>query len=377
MPVAEYVPPLPRGDAAGGLASDGLTSGELAAGELSSLPLPQAGSERLASLAGWLASQGIGQGQGAHDATARRETVPTGFATLDRLLPAGGVRRGGLVEWIDLVESGGEAVAPPAGRSCPPAGSSCLPAGGATALACAVACRIVERSEGGTIVVVDRSGWFHPPAVLPWLGDRRGSLYVARPAREDDEVWAIDQALRCPGVTAVIGWPGRAHSTALRRWQLAARTTGAVGLFVRPSYTRRDPTWAEARVAVKPVALPVHAAMPRQTDLTIRRLHLSLVGGPWCGDETVVEKSAELLLDMRLGIERLGTDRLGTDRLGTESRANEAWSREDGQQAWRVVGAAQESRQPNAGARRPARACVQAHEDLPEHGKERVSCRAS
>jgi hypothetical protein len=78
--------------------------------------------------------------------------------------------------------------------------------------------------------------------------------------------------------------------------------------------------------------------MPRQTDLAVRRLHLSLVGGPWCGDETVVEKSAELLLDMCRG---------------------------------------HESRPPNAGARRPARACVQAHEDLPEQGKERVSCRAS
>jgi hypothetical protein len=29
-----------------------------------------------------------------------RETVATGFSSLDRLLPAGGVRRGSLVEWL-------------------------------------------------------------------------------------------------------------------------------------------------------------------------------------------------------------------------------------------------------------------------------------
>jgi len=426
MPVAEYVPPPPRGDAGGGLAGGGLAGGglaggglaggelaggelaggELAGGELASLPLPQAGSERLANLTGWLASQGIGRGvvqgisqgvgQGAgeerHDSAGRREVVPTGFAALDRLLPAGGVRRGGLIEWIDLIERGGEAVAPPAGRSGSADGSRCLPAGGATALACAIACRIAERSDGGAIIVVDRRGWFHPPAVLPWLGDRESSLYVARPAREADEVWAIDQALRCPGVAAVIGWPERVHSTALRRWQLAARTTGAVGLLVRPSYTRRDPTWAEARVAVKPVALPLpvaesatgRVAVARQTDLAIRRLRLALVGGPWCGDETVAEQQADLLLDMRWGKEGWGKEGWGKEGWGKEgwgkegwSWGREGWSQDAGRQAWRMVGAAPESRQPDAAERQRAHERSRAGEDPPEHGKERVSCRAS
>jgi len=323
--------------------------------------------------------------------------VPTGFAALDRLLPAGGVRRGGLIEWIDLIERGGEAVAPPAGRSGSADGSRCLPAGGATALACAIACRIAERSDGGAIIVVDRRGWFHPPAVLPWLGDRESSLYVARPAREADEVWAIDQALRCPGVAAVIGWPERVHSTALRRWQLAARTTGAVGLLVRPSYTRRDPTWAEARVAVKPVALPLpvaesatgRVAVARQTDLAIRRLRLALVGGPWCGDETVAEQQADLLLDMRWGKEGWGKEGWGKEGWGKEgwgkegwgkegwSWGREGWSQDAGRQAWRMVGAAPESRQPDAAERQRAHERSRAGEDPPEHGKERVSCRAS
>jgi len=233
------------------------------------------------------------------------ETVATGFPALDRLLPAGGVRRGSLVEWL----AGGDG-------------------GGAISLACAVACRLADprwaeqsrASQASTIVVVDRGQRFYPPAVIPWLdaladstgnGGGRPHLIVARPSRDDDEIWTIDQALRCPGGAAVLAWPKRVHTTAMRRWQLASRASGAVGLLVRglsecgffgrvpageptgPS----GPTWADAKVAISPVAgEPV-------ADLAVRRLRLSLVGGPWAGNEMLEERSTELLLDLTNGRE--------------------------------------------------------------------------
>jgi len=238
------------------------------------------------------------------------ETVATGFPSLDRLLPAGGVRRGSLVEWL----AGGDA-------------------DGAISLACAVACRLAgprwaeqsRASQASTIVVVDRGQRFYPPAVIPWLdamadptgkGGGRPHLVVARPSRDDDELWTIDQALRCPGVAAVLAWPNRIHATAMRRWQLAARASGAVGLLVRglsgcgfsecgfsgpvpagkptgPS----GPTWADAKLAISPVAgEPV-------ADLAVRRLRLSLAGGPWMGNEMLEERSTELLLDLTNGRE--------------------------------------------------------------------------
>ena len=233
-----------------------------------------------------------------------RETVATGFASLDRLLPAGGVRRGSVIEWL----AGGDG-----------------DAGGAISLACAVACRLADprradqslASQASTIVVVDRGQRFYPPAVMPWIdtqaasgpagvaanGGRRPQFVVARPARDDDELWTIDQALRCPGVAAVLAWPRRVHATAMRRWQLATRTSGAVGLLVRGLSERRpvggEPTWADAKLAVSPVVGDA------ATDLAVRRLRLSLVGGPWSGSEMLEERSTELLLDLTNGREAL------------------------------------------------------------------------
>ena len=235
-----------------------------------------------------------------------RPVVSSGFRSLDALLPAGGVRPGSLVEWL----TEGDVAA----------------GGGAAALAFAVACRLATASGGEsngqarsrTIVVVDRAGWFHPPAVLPWLDDER-RLVVARPSRDDDEIWTIDQALRCTGIAAVLAWPRmksrgsrgsrsgsrlagsfQQWSTAMRRWQLAAAASGAVGLFVRPRVTQGEPSWAEARIAVAP--------QPGGT-LLERRLRLTLVGGSWSAVTAGSQRTADVVLDLARGC--AGTSRPG------------------------------------------------------------------
>jgi protein ImuA len=229
-----------------------------------------------------------------------RLVVSSGFRPLDALLPAGGVRPGSLVEWL-------------------PEGDTVATGSGAASLAFAVACRLAtaDAASGGvdgdqarprTIVVVDRSGWFHPPAVLPWLGDGR-RLVVARPSRDDDEIWTIDQALRCTGVAAVVAWPRAAArwsrevrglrsaataqqwSVAMRRWQLAAAASGAVGLFVRPGTALGEPSWAESRIVVTPQ--PGGA-------LTERRLRLTLAGGSWAAAADG-QRAVEVALDLERG----------------------------------------------------------------------------
>jgi hypothetical protein len=230
-----------------------------------------------------------------------RQVVSTGFRQLDALLPAGGVRPGSLIEWL-------------------PDGDTVATGCGAATFAFAVACRLAAADSvndaGGparprTIVVVDRTRWFHPPAVLPWLTDER-RLVVARPTRDEDEIWAIDQALRCTGVAAVLAWPratiGRGSrttrglrsaeslqqwSTATRRWQLAAAASGAVGLFVRPRAAVGDPSWAESRIVVS-----------ARSDGTLveRRLRLTLAGGNWSAAVAGGQRTADVVFDVTRGV---------------------------------------------------------------------------
>lgn len=280
-----------------------------------------------------------------------RAVVPSGFPSLDALLPAGGVRRGSLIEWL------GEPADEPSGTWVAPARVAVAhegpatavqdgaaagrhpdvrrgPGAGAVTLACAVAHGLAGAgttasgaSPPRTIVVVDRAGWFHPPALLPWLAGSvsAAQLIVARPSRDDDEIWVIDQALRCPGVAAVVAWPrvdepapassrsprhdasvSRRRSsvggcraparhrwaTAMRRWQLAARGSGAVGLIVRQCPVPGERSWAEVRLAV--------SSSPSGS-LLERRLRLRLIGGEWAA--AVNGGAVDLVLDLARGRE--------------------------------------------------------------------------
>jgi protein ImuA len=156
--------------------------------------------------------------------------VPTAGSVLQRgLLPELGVRAGGIVEWL-------------AAR------------GGAGAVTSAL--QITSRSWAGHGVwaVVDPARECYVPALSGW-GIDLGRTLVLRPASVQETCWAIEQCLRCPGVSATWGWideriPARVH----RRWQLAAEVGGGVGLFFRPVRARREPVWADLRLLVTPQA---------------------------------------------------------------------------------------------------------------------------
>jgi hypothetical protein len=165
--------------------------------------------------------------ESAHE-QEKAERISTGCPALDQRLPWGGLRRGSLVEW--LCEE---------------------PGCGAGAFALSAA-REAQR-DGGAILVVDRSGTFYPPAAAARRLDLN-SLVVVHPANERDEQWALDQALRCEHVAAVLAWPRRLNDHAFRRLQLAAEISGAMGLLLRPASAQREPSWADVRMMVTPRA---------------------------------------------------------------------------------------------------------------------------
>ena len=158
------------------------------------------------------------------------DVVSCGQPRLDALLPERGLRRGTLVEWL-----------------------STAAAAGAGTLALVAARQAAER--GGPIVVVDRAGNFYPPGAQR-LGIDLASLIVVRPDNDADQSWVIDQALRTRGVAAVCAALDRADEHTLRRWQLAAETGDTLGLLVRPERVRHEPSWAELRLWVEPIAEP-------------------------------------------------------------------------------------------------------------------------
>ncbi len=261
----------------------------------------------------------------------RSTVVSSGLPSLDRLLRHKGVRLGTLMEWL---EADGDGVASTSG---------------ATTLALAVAVHLQsanELSERRPVVLVDRTRSFYPPSIMPWLESAQPILpqsssnvrsrwskkntvtsreeqlfYIVYPANEADEFWAIDQLLRCPSIAAVVGWPARVSSIAMRRWQLAARSSGAVGLFVRPSNSRREPTWAEARIQVglshslrsryqhAASCENINPAMYQSTSghwIHSRAFTLMQVGGQWDAMVTVPEPSVECVLDLASGKEHVG-----------------------------------------------------------------------
>ncbi|MCA9176125.1 MAG: hypothetical protein KDB14_16680 [Planctomycetales bacterium] len=160
------------------------------------------------------------------------DLLSSGTEPLDRLLPRGGFLPGTLIEWLAPTPS----------------------AVGTLAL---LSAREAMARRGGYVVVFDRARNFYPPAAAAWGIDLQ-RLLVVQPANHRDELWAIDQALRCEAVAAV--WAPLAHleskldSHCLRRWQLAAEQSGALGLLLRPASARQLPCWSDAQVQVRPHA---------------------------------------------------------------------------------------------------------------------------
>ena len=155
--------------------------------------------------------------------------VKSCFGPLDRLLPGRGFRRGTIVQWLaDGEGSGAETLAM------------------ATAVG---ACR-----NGGALVVLDRRREFYPPAAARRNVELQ-NLIVVYTANRADHDWALDQALRCPGVAAVLAWPDRLDGRTFRRLQLAAEQGGGLGLLVRPAKARHEPSWADVCLLVEPQPL--------------------------------------------------------------------------------------------------------------------------
>ncbi len=191
-------------------------------------------------------------------APSRPAAVSSGCRALDHLMPENGFRPGTLVEWLT---SG--------------------PGDGAATLAFRAAVQAAG-GDGRAVVVVDASGEFYPPAAIA-LGLEPSRLIVIHPGSPADHTWALDQALRCPAVAVAVAWPDRTHHAprdahkpkfdgrAFRRLQLAAEQGGGLGLLIRPSAVRGEPSWADVRLLVEPLRSTAPYDRPRRLRVILLR----------------------------------------------------------------------------------------------------------
>lgn len=159
----------------------------------------------------------------AEDAAAR--IVSTGIPALDALLPEQGLRRGTLWEWLS-------------------------PEGGGAGGIIFYLLREVLGSRG-VLVIVDQEREFYPPAAAA-IGLNLEQVVVIRPRAPAEGLWALEQSLRCAGVTAVWCALNRLRDLEFRRLQLAAETGSAIGILQRPSRCRSQPSWADVRLLATP-----------------------------------------------------------------------------------------------------------------------------
>lgn len=160
--------------------------------------------------------------RGRHLASAALPTVPSGFASLDDMLPGGGWPRGSVTEL--LVDGAGEI--------------SLL----ATALSTA------QVAEGWVMLI-------SPPhclcaAALSALGIDLSRLLVLRPQNPRDALWAAEQALASRALGGLLFWSESLIAAQMRRLQVAASEGMGLTFVCRPMRERDETSAAPLRLCL-------------------------------------------------------------------------------------------------------------------------------
>lgn len=160
--------------------------------------------------------------QGREQARPARQGIATGYSVLDAQLGGRGWPRGGLTEILLANPGIGEL------RLLVPA--------------------LRQLTHAGHTAV-----WINPPytpyaPALARAGIKLERLIVVRCDETRDQLWALEQALRNPACSLVMGWPGRLRPADIRRLQLAAESGDGTGILFRPTTGRSNSSPAQLRL---------------------------------------------------------------------------------------------------------------------------------
>ncbi len=188
--------------------------------------------------------------RGAACARAESRAAPLGAATLDAHLPGGGLAigclheiAGGRAEWDD---------------------------GAATGFCLALLARLLGATlkagapqARGPVLWVSRWRDLYAPG-LTAFGLDPGRLILVQAGSGTEVLWAMEEALRCPRLAAVVGEVEALERSAGRRLQLAAETSGvtvfALRRPLRPARRAEAPSAAATRWRVMPARVSAQAS---------------------------------------------------------------------------------------------------------------------
>ena len=156
---------------------------------------------------------------------ARLETLPSGFAALDKALPGGGWPRSGLIEILIARFGSGEL-------------SLLLP----------VLAALTRAASARWCV------WVAPPLMpfAPALVARGLLLERIAVVGGTRPLWAFEQVLRSGACDAALAWSRQPKPRDIRRLQLAAERGRTLGVLFRPQRAARESSAALMRLAVQP-----------------------------------------------------------------------------------------------------------------------------
>lgn len=168
-----------------------------------------------------LGHPGLWLGDGSGAATGQ-ETVTTGHAPLDELLPGGGWPLGAVTEILPVHDGIGEM------RLLVP--------------------MLTDLSRRGR-----RIAWVNPPHIpyppaFAASGVDVSRLLLVGAGSNRDRLWAAEQCLRSGACGAVLLWPEECDNQGLRRLQLAAERGGGLGFLFRSQRAAVSPSPAALRL---------------------------------------------------------------------------------------------------------------------------------
>ena len=113
----------------------------------------------------------------------------------------------------------------------------------------------------GISVWISASRKIFPPA-LKAFGIEPDRVIFVDLQKEKDVLWAIEEALKCEGLTAVVGEVQEMSFAQSRRLQLAVENSGVTGFILRSNINRLNATACTARWQITPLPSETENEMP-------------------------------------------------------------------------------------------------------------------